>query len=147
MSDEAKKMCLRDTIVPKSDQLNYDDVAACNLAVRVTGLAAGSQDQPVIVRVADAKTGETLRDYKPCKSMRRVLIACWGDSGRDWIGKAMTLVGDPTVVFGGVKVGGIRIAAVTGIAEAKRIMLTTTRSKRSEYVVQPMTLLAANTGE
>jgi hypothetical protein len=132
-----QKMCLRDTIIPKSDQLNYDDVADKPLAVRVTGLAAGSQEQPVIVRVA-AMDGAALRDYKPCKSMRRVLIACWGDRGKDWIGKSMTLVGDPSVVFGGVRVGGIRVAAVSGIDAPRKIMLTTTRSKRAEYVVEAM---------
>ena len=131
-----KKLTLRDTIIPKSDQLNYDDVMAGPLTVRVTGLAAGSPDQPVIVRVADAATGAALRDCKPCKSMRRVLIACWGDRGRDWIGRTMRLVGDPNVMFGGVKVGGIRIAAVSGIDAPRRIMLTTTRSKRAETIIE-----------
>ena len=131
------KMSLRDTIIPKSDQLNYDDVMDTPLAVRVTGLAAGSQEQPVIVHVA-AMDGAALRDYKPCKSMRRVLISCWGDKGRDWVGKAMLLAGDPSVVFGGVRVGGIRIAAVSGIEAPRKIMLTTTRSKRAEYVVEAM---------
>ena len=135
MNDQARKLTLRDTIVPKSDQLNYDDVMAGPLTVRVTGLAAGSPDQPVIVRVADAATGAALRDYKPCKSMRRVLIACWGDRGRDWIGRTMRLIGDPNVMFGGVKVGGIRIAAVSGIDAPRRIMLTTTRSKRAETII------------
>ena len=136
MNDQqATKLTLRDTIVPKSDQHNYDDVMAGPLTVRVTGLAAGSPDQPVIVRVADAATGAALRDYKPCKSMRRVLIACWGDRGRDWIGRTMRLIGDPNVMFGGVKVGGIRIAAVSGISAPRRIMLTTTRSKRAETII------------
>ena len=135
MNEQVTKLTLRDTIVPKSDQLNYDDVMTRPLTVRVTGLAAGSPDQPVIVRVADAETGAALRDYKPCKSMRRVLIACWGDRGRDWIGHTMRLIGDPNVMFGGVRVGGIRIAAVSGIDAPKRIMLTTTRSKRQETII------------
>jgi len=130
MNEQATKLTLRDTIVPKSDQLNYDDVMAGPLTVRVTGLAAGSPDQPVIVRVADAATGAALRDYKPCKSMRRVLIACWGDRGRDWIGRTMRLFGDPNVMFGGVRVGGI--------SEPRRIMLTTTRSKRQETIIEPI---------
>lgn len=134
-----QKMSLRDTIIPKSDQLNYDDVMSKSLTVKVTGMAVGSAEQPVIVRVVDAETGAALRDYKPCKSMRRVLIACWGDKGKDWIGKQMTLIGDPDVAFGGVKVGGIRIAAVSGIDAPKSIMLTTTRSKRAAYVVKPIT--------
>ena len=131
-------MSLRDTIVPKSDQLNYDDVASAPLDVCVNGLAMGSAEQPVLVKVKAIATGVQLRDYKPCKSMRRVLVACWGDKGKDWIGKTMRLVGDKDVVFGGQKIGGIRIAAVSGIEAAKGIMLTTTRGKRSEYKVEVM---------
>jgi len=133
-----KPMCLRDTIIPKSDQLNYDDLQGRPLTVKVTGLAAGSDEQPVIVRIADSTTGAALRDYKPCKSMRRVLIAAWGDKGKDWMGKEMTLFAESSVKFGGVEVGGIRISHVSGIKEPLRLKLTTARSKRSEYVVQPI---------
>ena len=130
------KMSLRDTIEPKSDQINFDDLIAGPITVRVTGLAAGSAEQPVIVRVSNVATGAAMRDFKPCKSMRRVLIAAWGDKGKDWIGKEATLYGDTSVKFGGVEVGGIRISHVSGITEPLRLKLTTTRSKRSEYVVQ-----------
>jgi hypothetical protein len=141
MSDgQEKKFSLRDTIVPKSDQLNYDDVMTGPLTVKITGLAKGSAEQPVIVKVANSATGEALRDYKPCKSMRRVMIAVWGDKGKDWIGKSMTLVGDASVSFGGAKVGGIRISHASGIDKPFRTMLTTTRSKRAEYVVEPLSL-------
>ena len=134
-----KAFSLRDTIAPKSDQLNYDDLASgATLTVKVTGLAAGSQEQPVIIRIANSATGEAMRDYKPCKSMRRVLIAAWGYSGKDWMHKEMTLCGDPSVRFGGVEVGGIRISHVSGINEPMKIKLTTTRSKRSDYVIQPL---------
>ena len=133
MNDQAKpKMTLRDTIIPKSDQLNYDDVATAPITDRVVGLAMGDSEQPVIVRL------EHNRDYKPCKSMRRVLIACWGDQGRDWIGKRLTMCGDPSVMFGGVAVGGIRISHVSGIDAPKTIKLTTTRSKRADYTVKPL---------
>jgi hypothetical protein len=131
-------MTLRDTIIPKSDQINYDDVASAPLTVRVTGLAKGDGEQPVVVRIADDATGAALRDYKPCKSMRRVLIALWGDKGKAWIGNRMTLVGDPSVAFGGVKVGGIRISHVSGIDKPEPIMLAVSRGKRSEYVVKPL---------
>lgn len=146
MTDD-KKMCLRDTIIPKSDQLNYDDVANGPLVVRVVGLAQGSKEQPVIVKVVNAATGLPIRAdnpvYKPCKGMRRVLIACWGDSGKDWIGKLATLVGNADVVYGGAKVGGIQISAVSGIDGPRKIMLTTTRSKRVEYTVEAMTARAS----
>ena len=127
-----QKMSLRDTIEPKSDQLNYDDVAAKPITDKVVGLAQGSAEQPVIVRL------EKNRDFKPCKSMRRVLIAAWGDKGKDWIGQSLTMYGDPSVKFGGVEVGGIRISHVTGIDKPLTLKLTTTRSKRADYVVKPL---------
>jgi len=127
-----QKMSLRDTIEPKSDQLNYDDVAAKPITDKVVGLAQGSAEQPVIVRL------EKNRDFKPCKSMRRVLIAAWGAKGKDWIGQSLTMYGDPSVKFGGVEVGGIRISHVTGIDKPVTLKLTTTRSKRADYVVKPL---------
>jgi len=130
--NETAKMTLRDTIIPKSDQLNYDDVAITPITDKVVGLAMGDSEQPVIVRL------EKHRDYKPCKSMRRVLIACWGDHGRTWIGKRLTMYGDPAVMFGGVAVGGIRISHLSGIDGPKTIKLTTTRSKRADFVVRPL---------
>jgi len=130
--NETAKMTLRDTIIPKSDQLNYDDVAITPITDKVVGLAMGDSEQPVIVRL------EKHRDYKPCKSMRRVLIACWGDQGKTWIGKRLTMYGDPTVMFGGVAVGGIRISHLSGIDGPKTIKLTTTRSKRADFVVRPL---------
>ena len=133
-----KKMTLRDTIIPKSDQLNFDDVADKPLTVTVVNLAMGNSEQPVIVKIKDATTGEEMRDYKPCKSMRRVLIQVWGDQGKDWVGQSMTLYGDPNVKFGGVSVGGLRISHMTGIEKPVDIMLTTTRSKRAPFRVESL---------
>lgn len=135
MSEKDKPMSLRDTIEPKSDQLNYDDVATCSVTVRVTGLASGSAEQPVIVKVCNSTTGEPMRDFKPCKSMRRVLIAAWGDKGKEWIGKEATLYGDPEVKWGGVSVGGIRISHVSGITAPLKLKLTASKGKRAECVV------------
>jgi hypothetical protein len=134
-----KPFSLRDTIVPKSDQLNYDDfIASGTMTVKVVGLSAGSAEQPVIVKIVNSETGAVLRDYKPCKTMRRLLIAAWGDKGSGWVGKEMTLYGNPKVKFGGVEVGGIEVSHVSGIDGELRVKLTTTRSKRTEYVVKPL---------
>ena len=135
----SETMSLRDTIEPKSDQLNYDDVASAPITDEVVGLKQGTNEQPVIVRL------KMHRDYKPCKSMRRVLVAAWSDKGKNWIGQSLTLCGDPTVKFGGVEVGGVRISHVTGIDKPLTLMLTTTRSKRKPYTVEPLTK-AANGG-
>ncbi|MCA9233260.1 MAG: hypothetical protein KDA57_21630, partial [Planctomycetales bacterium] len=55
-----------------------------------------------------------------------------------WVGKSMRLFCDPDVMFGGVKVGGIRISHLSHIANTMTIALTTTRSKRAPYRVEPL---------
>ena len=122
---------LRDTIAPKSDQLNADDLLVGPITVQITGVTRGNSEQPISVHITGG-----YQPYKPCKSMRRVLISVWGDNGAEWVGKWMTLYCDPSVKFGGVQVGGIRISHVSGIETDISLMLTTTRSKRSEYRVK-----------
>jgi hypothetical protein len=123
---------LRDTIVPKSDQLNYDDLVTGPITVQVLGVSRGTAEQPVSIDISDH------RPYKPCKSMRRVLISAWTEKGQTWCGKYMTLYGDPTVKFGGVEVGGIRISHLSHIDAAMTLKLTTTRSKRKDYKVDTL---------
>jgi hypothetical protein len=125
---------LRDTITPKSDQLNADDLLAGPIIVKIMAVKRGSNaDQPIDIIIDGGR-----QPYKPCKSMRRVMIAAWGDDGREWVGRSMKLYCDPNVKFGGVKVGGIRISHMSGIDTRLSVMLTTTRSKRSEYIVEPL---------
>lgn len=135
----AGRLSLRDTIAPKSDQLNYDDFPdGLRCVMRVVGLKAGDAQQPVVVEVEEAATGKRRMPYKPCKSMRRVLVAAWGDKGKDWMGKLFEVYGDPGVVFGGVEVGGLRVSAVSGIEKALTVKLAVTRGKRGDYVVRPI---------
>ena len=125
---------LAKTIEPKSDQLNADDLVAGPLTVTVTEVKRGpNNDQPVDIEL------DRHRPYRSCKSMRRVLIAAWGDKGADWVGRSMTLYADPTVKFGGVAVGGIRISHLSDINSDLSLMLTVTRSRRSEYRVKMLT--------
>ena len=131
---------LSDTIKPKSDQLNADDLIAGPITVHITAVEGGNAEQPVRIRIDGG-----YQPYYPCKSMRRILIAAWGDDGRKWIGRGMTLYGDPDVVFGGVKVGGIRISHLTHINGPQTYMLTTTRSKRKPYTIEPLAAAAATT--
>lgn len=125
---------LRDTITPKSDQLNADDLTGTTMVITVSDVRRGTADQPVIIDYYGANG----RPYKPCKSMRRVLIYAWGDDGKSWIGKSMQLYNDPEVKFGGVRVGGIRISHLSHIEGSQIMQLTATRGKRSPYRVDPL---------
>lgn len=130
MSEESS---LQDTIVPKSDQLNADDLIIGPITVTVEAVKrSSSPEQPIDINL----TG--LRPFRPCKSMRRVLISVWGDKGSEWVGKSMTLYRDPSVKYGGVEAGGIRISHVSGIDGEIKLALTTTRAKRALYKVLPL---------
>jgi hypothetical protein len=122
---------LRDTIVPKSDQLNADDLIAANKIITITGVRRGGHDDPIIINYE----GDDGRPYKPCKSMRRVLIFAYGDDGNNWIGKSMELYCDPKVKFAGKEVGGIRIKALSGIPKPITMKLTATRGSRADFRV------------
>jgi len=122
------------TIQPKSDQLNADDLVSGPATVTVSAVKRGSEDQPVCIELA----GYDGRPYKPCKSMRRVLIALWGERPSEWIGRRMTLYCDPEVKWGGVRAGGIRISHLSHIEKPTVILLTATRGKRVEFQVSPL---------
>jgi hypothetical protein len=123
---------LSDTVIPKSDQINADDLIGGAMTIHVTAVTRGDGEQPISIHYE----GDNKRPYKPCKSMRRVLIHAWGDDGRQWAGKSMTLYCDPEVKFGGVKVGGIRISHLSDIERGMDIALTSTRGKRTPYRIE-----------
>jgi len=122
---------LEETIKPKSDQINADDLLTGPLTVTVVGFKKGTAEQPIDILLAEAKP------YRPCKSMRRVLVQLWGNDPAEWTGRRMTLYADPSIMFGGLKVGGIRISHMSDISpKGAELLLTSTRSKRSAFVVQ-----------
>jgi hypothetical protein len=127
-------MDITKTVEPKSDQLNYDDVASHPLTITIVEVKGGPPDQPVHLHNAEYPG----RPYKPGKSMRRVLIAAWGTEASAYVGRRITLYGDPTIRFGSDAVGGIRIRALSHISEPLTVALTVTRGKRAPFTVQPL---------
>lgn len=127
-------MDISQTTAPKSDQQNFDDYVTGPKTVTVAEVRQGSVEQPVEVHLVEFPG----RPYKPSKSMRRVLVAAWGPDSTPWGGRRMTLVGDPTVKFGGTVVGGIKIGALSHIDKRLTISLTVTKGKRAPHVVEPL---------
>lgn len=127
---------LSGTIAPKSDQLNADDLLAAPRTIRVARVTAdpGSAEQPVAIYF----DGDGGKPYKPCKSMRRVLVACWGADGSQFPGRSMTLYRDPAVTWGGLEVGGIRISHLSHIDREITLALTATKKARKPYTVKPL---------
>ncbi|EPL9572179.1 hypothetical protein MMK73_004321 [Providencia rettgeri] len=127
-------MDLSRTIIPKSDQLNFEDVQSTPITATIKSVREGSKDQPVFIDLV----GYDGRPYKPSKSMRRVLIDGWGNNGHEWVGKSLTLKGDPNVKFGGVAVGGIKVHAMSDIEGDFSLMLSVSRGKRAEHRVKKL---------
>ncbi|MBS0328262.1 MAG: hypothetical protein JSR30_00285 [Proteobacteria bacterium] len=128
-------MNLAPTIIPKSDQLNSDDLITGPITIKITAVNSGTKEQPVSIRYE----GDEGRPYKPSKSMRRVLVMLWTDDGTKYIGKKLRLYRDPRVKFGGAEVGGIRISHASDIGEAQTFSLTETRGRRVPFTVEPLT--------
>lgn len=119
---------LRPTIIPKADQLNADQLLGGPMVVTVTDVrVVGGDDQPVSIHYRN----DNGRPYKPCKTMRKVLIHAWGPDGSQWVGRSMELFNDPAVRWGGEEVGGIRIARLTDIPKNIRVALTATKGKKT----------------
>lgn len=120
-------MDLSKTIIPKSDQLNADDLVAGSKTIKIREIKGGSDDaQPVSIYFY----GDNNKPYKPCKSMRRVLVQLWGADGSKFIGRKLTLYRDDSVKWAGTEVGGIRISHASHIEENKKVLLTVARNSR-----------------
>lgn len=130
---------LSKTISPKSDQLNADDLITGSRIIKITGVTAktSSTDQPVSI----SYEGDNGKPYKPCLSMRRVIVQVWGKDGKEYVGRSMELYLDPNVTFGKEKVGGIRISRMSHMNAPKTMALTATRAQRRAYTVKPLEIV------
>ena len=127
---------LTSTIIAKSDQLNSDSLMGGPITIKITGVGAdtSSAEQPIVIRYE----GDNSQPYKPCKSMRRLLVAVWGANGAEYVGRSVTLYRDPTVKWGGLEVGGIRISHMSHIDKPVTIALTATRGNKKPTTVRPI---------
>lgn len=132
---------LRGTIVPKSDQLNAEQLLGGDMTITVTDVRMGNDEQPVIIHYEN----DNGRPFKPSKTVRKILIFAWGEDGREWIGKSMTLFNDQSVRFGGMTVGGIRVSHLSDIDREIAISLTATKGKKAQHTIQVLQVPKAAT--
>jgi hypothetical protein len=125
---------LTETIAPKSDQINAEDLLTGPRTFTVEKVTAGSAEQPVNVHLVELPG----RPYRPSKSMRRVMVTAWGKEAANYTGRRLTLYRDPDVTFGKDKVGGIKISHLSHLDAPLSIALTVTRGRRAPHVVQPL---------
>ncbi|MGB2557768.1 hypothetical protein [Cellulosimicrobium cellulans] len=127
-------MDLTETIAPKSDQLNAEDLLTGPRTFTIEKVTAGTAEQPVNVHLVEMPG----RPYRPSKSMRRVMVDAWGKEAAQYSGRRLTLYRDPEVTFGRDKVGGIKISHLSHIEKRRTVALTITRGKRAPFTVEPL---------
>lgn len=127
-------MDISDTLAPNSDQLDAVDLLGGPRTFTIEKVTRGKADQPVNVHLAEFD-----RVWRPGKSMRRVLAACWGTDASVWAGRRVTLYCDEAVTFGPDVVGGTRISHLSHIDKPRRIPLMVKRGKSATFTVQPLT--------
>jgi hypothetical protein len=124
---------ISDTLAPNSDQLDAIDLLGGPRTFTITKVSKGNAEQPVQITLA-----EFPRVWRPGKSMRRVLAACWGTDASVWEGRRLTLYCDESVRFGSEVVGGTRIAALSHIDKPRSVPLLVSRGKSATFKVKPL---------
>lgn len=132
------------TTIAKSDQINADDLLGGPLTVTIREVRMTGEEQPVAIVLEGDK-----RAYKPCKTMRRMLTAMWGEptSPTAWAGRKLELYRDPSTKWGGVEVGGVRIGGMSHIKRQETIMLQIAKGKKAPFTVAPLATEAATRPE
>jgi len=123
---------LSSTVIAKSDQLNADDLIE-PITIKVTRVdKLKSKDQPVHIHSAGRQP------FKPCLTMRRMLISAWGKYKDEWVGRSMVVFCDPEVIWAGKEHGGIRVSHVSDINEPVSKMLAVTRGRKKLFTLLPL---------
>ena len=124
---------LTQTIQADSDQLCASDLSEPRVFQVLEVFTTGDDKKPIAIRLDDHD-----HPWLPSKTSRRVLVAIWGSKGRDYVGRFLRLYNDPSVIFGGKAVGGVRINGATHIDSTKSGTLPFSRGKYKEWTVQPI---------
>lgn len=128
-------MDISDTIVAKSDQLNAADLIGGPITVTITKVSRGDSDQPVAI----SYEGDNGKPFKPCKSVRRLLVGMWGKDATKYVGRRLTLYFDPKVTWAGKEEGGVRVSHASHIDGEFKMALRASKAKTVMTTVKPLT--------
>ena len=122
-------------IEAKSDQLNSIDLLGGPRTITITGIKrVEDPKQPIWISFE----GDNGKPWKPCLTMRRVMVGVWGKDGATYIGNRMTLYLDPSVPWGGKEAGGTRVSHMSGISEEKTVIVQVARGRKAPLTVKPL---------
>jgi len=129
-------MDMTESIRPKSDQLDADELLSGPRTFTITEVREGpSAEQPFNFMLA-----EHPKPWRPCKTVRKLIVAAWGPETTVYHGRRITLVRDPAVTWAGEAVGGIRVSHMSHMKDGKplRVSVQETSRTKTSIVVQPL---------
>lgn len=127
----------------KSDQLNADDLIGAPRTITITRVTGNDGDQPVSIFYE----GDGGKPFKPCKTIRRVLMGVWGRYANEYVGKSMTIYRDDKVTFGGLETGGIRISHMSGIDKETVVVVMKSKGKKAGVKILPLKMGQQGSGQ
>lgn len=124
---------MTESIAPKSDQLDAVDLVSGPRTFTIEKVTRHNAEQPFNFHLSGFP-----RVWRPGKSMRRVIVAAWGEKTSKYAGQSLTLYCDNTVQFGGETVGGTRISHMTGLDKPLKVPLLVKKGRSAVFTVQPL---------
>lgn len=126
---------LSKTVEAKIDQLTADELLGGPRKILITNVT-GNDDpsQPVSIHFE----GDAGKPFKPCKTVRRVLMHIWGKDASTFVGKSLVLYRDETVKFGGLQVGGVRVSHASHIEKEAVVPVTVKQGRKAPVRVKPL---------
>lgn len=136
-------MDLTESFPSDSEQLTYADIGKRTLTVTVTKVVPrGDKPKDPAVHLAEFPGKPLL----PGKNVGSLLREAWGTDGKAWVGRRMTIYGDPEVFFGKEKTGGVRVSNVSHIDSPVSVPRRG-KGARGQITVEPLTESTTPTAE
>ena len=129
-------MDMTESIRPKSDQLDADELLSGPRTFTITEVRKGPSDEQPF----DFILAEHPRPWRPCKTVRKLIVAAWGPETTVCHGRRLTLVRDPSVTWAGEAVGGIRVSHMSHLKDSKplRVSVQATSKTKTAILIQPL---------
>lgn len=126
-------------IEAKSDQLNAADLMGRDLVIKIREVRyhPDKTEQPLEFFYE----GDNGKPWRLSKAAARIVTHFWGTETDVYIGRRLALYNDDSVTFGGQKVGGIRIKAMSDIKEKSRVRVPTSRGKYKDYEIDVLRMI------
>lgn len=117
----------------RSDQINAVDLVQPR-TYTIEKVTPGKATHPFDFHLVESPG----KVFRPNLGMRRVIIAGWGPKTPNYHGRRFTLFNEPSVIYAGAEIGGIRISHMSHLAKPLKTSLAINQKKKVPYIVQPL---------